>query len=68
MEIPFIGYGKLGSPLADRLQQLGHAVTLASANPPSHSLEKTLARNPNLKVATPKTAMGNPEVVFLAIP
>ena len=68
MEITFIGYGKLGSPLADHLQRLGHAVTLAAAAPQSKSLEKALARNPNLKVASPNTAVGNAEVVFLAIP
>ena len=68
MEITFIGYGKLGSPLADHLQRLGYAVTLATAEPQSKSLEKALARNPNLKVASPKTAVGNAEVVILALP
>ena len=68
MEITFIGYGKLGSPLADHLQGLGHAVTLATAELQSKSLEKALARNPILKVTSPKTAVGNAEVVFLAIP
>ena len=30
MQIAFIGYGKVGAPLADQLQRLGHVVTLAA--------------------------------------
>jgi hypothetical protein len=30
MRIAFLGYGKLGAPLADHLQRLGHEVTLAA--------------------------------------
>ena len=68
MKIAFLGYGQVGSPLADHLQRLGHEVTLAAADPNSKSLQKALVRNPNLKVALPKFAVGAAEVIFLATP
>lgn len=68
MKIAFIGYGNVGSPLADHLQQLGHEVTLAAKDPNSESVVKLLARNPNLKVAAPSQAVRGAEVVFLATP
>jgi predicted dinucleotide-binding enzyme len=68
MQIAFIGYGKVGAPLADQLQRLGHAVTLAAADAKSKSVQKALARNPNLKIAAPQEAIRMAEVVFLAIP
>jgi 8-hydroxy-5-deazaflavin:NADPH oxidoreductase len=68
MQIAFIGYGKVGAPLADKLQQLGHAVTLAATDAKSKNIQKALARNPNLKVTLPLEAIRTAEVVFLAIP
>ncbi len=68
MRIAFVGYGQVGGPLADHLQRLGHAVTLAAANPGSASVHKTLAKNANLKVASPQDAVSGAEVVFLATP
>lgn len=68
MKIAFIGYGQVGSPLADHLQRLGHHVTLAANDPNSESVKKALARNANLRVATPKDAVTDAEVVFLATP
>jgi predicted dinucleotide-binding enzyme len=68
MRITFIGYGRVGGPLADHLQRLGHDVTLAAANPSSESVQKVLAKNPNLKVAPAKDAVSNAEVAFLATP
>lgn len=68
MRIAFLGYGQVGGALADHLQRLGHAVTLAAANPESQSLQKLLARNSHLKVATPKEAIREAEVVVLATP
>jgi hypothetical protein len=68
MRIAFIGYGNVGAPLAEHLQRLGHSVTLAARDPKSESLKKALAKYPDLKVATPKDAVKNAEVVFLATP
>ena len=68
MNIAFIGYGHVGAPLADRLQRLGHTVTLAAADPESKSLKALRARNPALRTASPREAVRGAEVVFLATP
>jgi hypothetical protein len=68
MKIAFIGYGQVGSPLADHLQRLGHEVTLAANDPNSERVKKALTKNANLKVATPKEAVKSAEVIFLATP
>jgi hypothetical protein len=68
MQIAFIGYGKVGAPLADQLQRLGHIVTLAAIDAKSKNAQKALTRNPNLKIAAPQEAIRMAEVVFLAIP
>jgi 8-hydroxy-5-deazaflavin:NADPH oxidoreductase len=68
MKIAFIGHGQVGAPLADRLQRAGHQVTLAVSNPNSDSVQKALARNAGLKVATPSLAVRDSELVFLATP
>jgi hypothetical protein len=68
MNIAFIGYGNVGGSLADRLQRLGHEVTLAARDAKSESVEKAIARNPDLRVAAPGEAVKRSEVVFLATP
>ena len=68
MKITFIGYGQVGSPLADNLQRLGHHVSLAAYDANSESVKRALARNPNFRVAAPKNAVTDAEVVFLATP
>ena len=68
MKIAFIGYGQVGAPLADHLQQLGHCVMLAASNAGSESVKKALAKNAALTVTTPKEAVKAAEVVFLATP
>lgn len=68
MKIVFLGYGKVGAPLADHLQRLGHRVTLAAGNADSDSVRKALARNPGLEVAPPSEAVTGADVVFLATP
>ncbi len=68
MKIAFIGYGRVGAPLADHLQRVGHQVVLAANDPSSESVKKALAKNANLKVSTPKDAVRDAEVVFLATP
>jgi hypothetical protein len=68
MRITFIGYGNVGTPLADHLQRLGHDVTLAADDPTSESLKKALARNAGFRTAPAKDAVSGAEVVFLATP
>jgi hypothetical protein len=68
MKITFIGYGQVGAPLADHLQLIGHQVTLAANDPNSESVNKALAKNGNLKVASSKDAVRDAEVIFLATP
>lgn len=68
MKIAFIGYGNVGAPLADHLQRLGHAVTLAARDPDSEAVRKARARNPTLSAAPPEQAVREAEVVFLATP
>jgi 8-hydroxy-5-deazaflavin:NADPH oxidoreductase len=68
MKIAFIGYGQVGAPLADRLQRAGHEVTLAANDPTSESVQEALGKNHTLKVAAPRDAVRDAEVVFLATP
>jgi 8-hydroxy-5-deazaflavin:NADPH oxidoreductase len=69
MRITFVGYGKVGGALADRLQRRGHEVTLAASNPNSDSVKKLLAKNAGVKVAAaPNEAVSRAELVVLAIP
>lgn len=68
MKIAFIGYGQVGSALADQLQRRGHLVTLAAHNPDSDSVKAALVRNPNLQVAAPQPAVAGADVVFIATP
>jgi 8-hydroxy-5-deazaflavin:NADPH oxidoreductase len=68
MDIAFIGHGQVGGALADRLQRLGHTVTLAANDAASESVEKALARNPALRVRAPREAVASAELVFLATP
>jgi predicted dinucleotide-binding enzyme len=68
MQIAFIGYGNVGAPLADHLQQLGHQVTLAADDPASESLKKALRRNAAFKAAPTRDAVRAAEIVFLATP
>ena len=68
MKIAFIGVGNVGTPLADRLQKLGHSVSIAARNPESESVQAAVARNPNLAVQPPPEAIASAEIVFLAVP
>jgi len=68
MQIAFIGYGNVGGALADRLQRLGHDVTLAADDTASDSLKKALGRNAAFKAAPTADAVRAAEVVFLATP
>jgi 8-hydroxy-5-deazaflavin:NADPH oxidoreductase len=68
MNIAFIGIGNVGAPLADRLQQLGHAVTIAARDPQSPSVRQAIDRNPNLVIRSPLEDVTAAEVIFLALP
>jgi predicted dinucleotide-binding enzyme len=68
MNITFIGVGNVGAPLADRLQKLGHKVTIAARNPNSQSVQAALSSNTSLEVKTPIAAVKSAEIVFLATP
>ena len=68
MKLAFIGIGKVGFALANRLQQKGHEVVVAHENSESKSVVAALLQNPNLKWSLPQEAIDNAEVVFLATP
>lgn len=68
MNIAFIGVGNVGTPLADRLQKLGHTVSIAARDPQSQSVQASVERNPALIVQSPVEAVTAAEVVFLATP
>ncbi len=57
MKIAVIGVGNVGGSLADRLQQLGHQVTIAARDPQSPTVLSALIQNPNLLVQSPLEAM-----------
>ena len=68
MEIAFLGYGHVVGALADRLQRLGHRVTLAAADAQSARVREVLVRSPLLGVSTPREAVERADVIFLATP
>lgn len=68
MNIAFIGVGNVGAPLADRLQKLGHNVSIAARDSNSQSIRDVITRNANLIVQSPSEAIASAEVVFLAVP
>ena len=66
--IAVIGVGRVGGPIADRLQRAGHRVSVAASDPGAESVRAILARNPEMIVATPREAVAGAEVVVLATP
>jgi hypothetical protein len=68
VKIAFLGHGHVGAPLADRLQRLGHAVTLAARDAATAGVVRALGRNPGLAVEPPLQAVAGADVVFLATP
>jgi len=68
MHIAFIGYGNVGGALADHMQRLGNAVTLAASDEQSDSVRKLRAKNPDLKVSSPVDAVTGADMVVLATP
>ena len=68
MKIAFIGVSNVGAPLADRLQQLGHSITIAARDPQSQTVQAALQRNSALLVQSPAAAVEAADVVFLMTP
>lgn len=68
MNIAFIGYGNVGLPLADRLQRVGHTVTLAARDVQSDTVRHAQARNSALHALPLAQAVREADVVFLATP
>ena len=68
MNLTFLGTGKVGAPLAARLAQAGHAVTLAQTHHDSATLAQALGRSSRLVARDLDHAVHDAEVVFLAVP
>lgn len=68
MKIAFIGIGNVGFALANRLQQIGHEIIVASNDITSETVQKALQNNPNFSVMGIQEAVDAVEVVFLATP
>ena len=68
MLIAFIGIGNVGLALADSLQKLGHAVTIAARDLESESVRAAQARSPALMARPVREAVAEAETIFLATP
>jgi predicted dinucleotide-binding enzyme len=68
MKISFIGVGNVGAPLADKLQKLGHQVSIAARDPQSQTVQTALNRNSALLVQSPVEAIESSDLVFLVTP
>lgn len=68
MKIAFIGAGQVGAPLAQRLAEAGHEVTLGETREGSSSVQRSLARSALLRARPLPEAIRDAEVVFLATP
>lgn len=68
MKIAFIGIGNVGFALANNLQKKGHDVIVASDNPESNSVQKSLEKNPSFSVFSVKESVKESDIVFLATP
>lgn len=68
MKLAFIGAGNVGAPLAVRLTERDHEVTLAQTQEGSESITRALARSPKLTARPLLDAVSSAEIVFLATP
>lgn len=68
MQLAILGHGRVGGALADHVQRVGHAVTIATHDPASESLQRLRARNGHLAVAPTRDAIAAAEAVLLALP
>jgi len=68
MKLAFIGAGRVGAALADRLARAGHDVVLAQTREGSATVTQAIARNPALTASPLAEAVASAEVVLLATP
>lgn len=68
MKLAFIGIGNVGFAIANKLQQNGHEIIVASAKEMSKSLDAALEKNPNFSVFPLQNAVDNADVIFVATP
>ncbi|MBX7222323.1 MAG: NADPH-dependent F420 reductase [Blastocatellia bacterium] len=67
-KITFLGIGNVGFALADKLVNLGHAVTIAARDLTSATVRTALERNPKLTARPLTEAVTAADIVFLATP
>lgn len=68
MKLGFIGIGKVGFTIADRLQKLGHEIIVGSDDADSKSLKSALNQNPAFKTAGIQQMVDESDLIFLATP
>jgi len=68
MKLAFIGIGNVGYAIANKLQQNGHEIIVASTKEMSKSLDAALEKNPNFSVLPLQEAVDNADVIFVATP
>ena len=68
MKIAFIGIGKVGFALANKLQQKGHDILVAHNNPASESVQKAIQKNAQFAVSPLQQAIDQADIICLAVP
>lgn len=68
MKLAFIGIGNVGFAIANKLQQNGHEIIVASTKEMSKSLDAAVEKNPNFSVLPLQDAIDNADVIFVATP
>ncbi len=68
MKLGFIGIGKVGFSIANRLQKLGHEIIVGNNNSSSESLKKALNQNPLFTHAQVQDMVMQCDLAFLATP
>lgn len=68
MKLAFIGAGRVGAALADRLARAGHEVVFAQGREGSESIARAIERNATLVARPLAEAVRGAEVVFFATP
>lgn len=68
MKLGFIGIGKVGFSIADRLQKIGHEIIVGSDDAGSKSLKSALNQNPAFKTAGVQQMVEQSDLIFLATP
>jgi hypothetical protein len=68
MRIGIVGTGNMGAGLARHLARLGHEVVIANSRGPGSLVALATELGEGVRPDTPAGAVGNAELVFLAIP